>query len=366
VAIVTSACCTSLVTGALAVILLLLDPIAWPGAHAAPQGFSPANLNALIRKAPAGSRITLPPGIYESGIKIGKPLDVDMAGVRIANVYGGKALVVVEAGSGPVTIRNFRVNGKETNATRSNLAAFRVSGRSFDVTIDNAHVTDTALGLMSGNRGGRLHIRNSFFSDIGSGKRKGLSHIVYAGSIDELTVENTVLQRSLRLGHLLKSRAKQTTVRNSRLLGLDGHHSRVIDVSCGGRLDVRNSVLQVSSNADNSDLIAIGVETEANCKRGLLPGDVTLVGNTIVFDRGLRDEDTDTRKRQNRFFTWKTAVEQLRMVDNVVVSPGGDYVFEEAPGGMLRDFNAQNEVFLSRRRGDLSPAVDTDPTGISL
>ena len=175
-------------------------------------------------------------------------------------------------------------------------------------------------------------------------------------------MENTVLQRSLRLGHLLKSRAKRTTVRNSRLLGLDGNHSRVIDLSCGGRLDVRNSVLQSSSNADNADLIAIGVEPESNCRRGLLPGDVALVDNTIVFDRGLRDEDPPSRRRQNRFFTWKTPVNNLLMVDNVIVSPGGGYLFEEAPpGSLLRDVRERNAVHPSRRSAGLSPRADTDP-----
>ncbi|MCW8884575.1 MAG: hypothetical protein OQK12_04865 [Motiliproteus sp.] len=326
------------------------------------RNLSKTNLQSLINKSPEYSTIKLPPGFYGKGISINKPLTVDMEGVEIFDVYGGKALVVIESNRGPVTVKNFVVDGKRTTAKTGNLAAFRISGESFEVNLENIKITDTALGIMTDNRGGTLKLFDSYLSDIGSAKKTGLSHILYAGSIDSLVVKNSVLQRSMRLGHILKSRAKHTEIISSNLLGLDGRHSRVVDFPCGGTLKISNSILQNSTRSDNSDLISIGVESPANCNGEVLPGFVELTGNTIVFDRGLGIDDLPSRKKENRLFTWRSGKTGLTMKDNLIVSPGGTYILnQEIEGHKLQKPGSNNRLVTSRKAAGLNSEPDTSP-----
>src|SRR5690606_9616571 len=121
------------------------------------------------------------------------------------------------------------------------------------------------------NRGGTLVIEDSLIEEQGH-PDSALSHLVYAGVIDRLVVRNSTLRRSRYLGHLLKSRARETVVERSLLLGLDGAHSRLIDLPCGGALSVRDSVIQHGAFSDNADLFSVG--TEPKICWTVRPGDV--------------------------------------------------------------------------------------------
>jgi len=323
---------------------------------------SPVNIQKLVDKAPDNSEIKLPPGLYGGGLRISRPLTVDMAGGELMEVYGGKGVVTIQNAKGHVTVKNLKVNGKFSNAGTGNLSGVRISGKDFDVSLENVDIRDTAIGVMTDNHGGSLAIADSFIGDIGSVKRRGLSHIIYAGSIDSLAVSNTVLQRSMHLGHILKSRARKTRVINSKLLGLDSRHSRVIDLSCGGSLQVLNSVLQSSSNTDNDDLISVGVERPQNCKGGLIAGDVEISNSVIVFDRGAGGSGTEAKARTNRLFTWRTGVDSLKLVDSKIVNPGGTDMLDHWIERTYMASAAKNTpVYQTRAEANLSPIVNSEP-----
>jgi hypothetical protein len=215
---------------------------------------------------------------------------------------------------------------------------------------------------MTDNRGGKLTLNNSVIADIGTYKTGGLSHVIYAGSIDSLVVRDSRLSRSLHLGHILKSRSKFTEVSNSSLLGLDSNHSRVIDLSCGGTLIVRDSVLQSSSNSDNADLISVGVEKPVNCKRGLIAGKVEISDSVIVFDRGAAPTDSPDRGNLNRFFTWKVPMNELIINGNTIVKPGdSELLDEEITSVRLSEFARNNHIYISRLRAGLNGTINTQP-----
>nr|WP_067297792.1 hypothetical protein [Marinobacterium profundum] len=323
---------------------------------------SAINIQKMIDRAEKHSTLKLPAGLYAFGLRIDKPLTLDFEGVELMGVSGGKGLLnIISNNNEPVTIRNFVGNADVGAAQTGNRAGIRITGINFNVSLENVSIRKTALGVMTDNRGGSLSIKDSVFEDIGYYKRQGLSHIIYAGAIDSLDITNSRLQRSLHLGHLLKSRAKATTITDSLLLGLQSKHSRVIDLSCGGSLKVNNSVLQSSSLTDNQDLISVGVEPPKNCRHGLLDGNIDIRNSVIVFDRETPDADN------NRLFTWRTGIEHLSLSNNTIVSKGANNLLKQPIGDTTIEIEPQhNSMFKSRQAADLNPMPDTPPRSGSL
>jgi hypothetical protein len=317
---------------------------------------SEINIQKIVDRAEENSTLKLPAGLYPYGLRINKPLTLDLEGVELMEVSGGKGLLNINNTNGRVTIRNFEGNAEIGAAQTGNLAGIRITGVNFNVSLENVTIRKTAIGVMTDNRGGRLSIKDSVFEDIGYYKHKGLSHIIYAGAIDSLTVVNSRLQRALHLGHLLKSRAKSTTVTNSQLLGLQSNHSRVIDLSCGGSLKVNNSVLQSSSLTDNQDLISVGVEKPQNCRQGLLDGDIDIRDSLIIFDRDAPEAN------KNRLFTWRTGVKHLSLSNNTIVNRGNNNLLEQEIGDTtIEEESPHNTMFKSRQAAGLNPMPDISP-----
>ncbi|WP_157890241.1 hypothetical protein [Marinobacterium aestuarii] len=318
---------------------------------------SDINIQKMVDQAEDNSALKLPAGLYPYGLRIDKPLTLDLEGVELMDVSGGKGLLNITSTDGSlVRIRNFEGNAEAGAAQTGNLAGIRITGVNFNVSLENITIRKTAIGVMTDNRGGSLSIQDSVFEDIGYYKRKGLSHIIYAGAIDSLDITNSRLQRALHLGHLLKSRAKSTTIKNSQLLGLQSNHSRVIDLSCGGRLLVSNSVLQSSSLTDNQDLISVGVEKPQNCRQGLQDGSIDIKNSVIIFDR-----DTPAANK-NRLFTWRTGLEYLSLNNNTIVSKGDNNLLKQEIGDTAIEIEPQhNTLFKSRQAASLNPIPDTSP-----
>jgi len=105
---------------------------------------------------------------------------------------------------------------------------------------------------------------------------------------------------------------------NVRLLGNKGFHSRVIDLPCGGDLMVKNSLLQQGANTDNSDLIAVGTEPK-NCK-AIGPTNISLINNTIIFDRNHSVEERARNHGPNVLFNWQAPMGKLIVRGNKFVN----------------------------------------------
>ncbi|MGH1374035.1 MAG: hypothetical protein ACRBBW_18490 [Cellvibrionaceae bacterium] len=327
-----------------------------PSNPAYSQAMSDIDIQQYIKKAAPYSRIKIPPGLYPSGLKINKPLTVDLAGVTLMAVSGGKGMLNIDAKDGPVTVLNFSANANIGAAQTKNLAGIRITGVDFNVTLDNVNIENTALGIMTDNRGGKLIVRNSEIKNTGRYKKRGLSHAIYAGSIDSLSINNSLIERSLHLGHLIKSRAANTEISNSRIVGLDSRHSRVVDLACGGTLKIRDSLLQSSSNSDNQDFISVGVESEKNCTRGLLNGRVDISNSLLIFDRQSHTNN------KNRLFTWRTGIDHLSLNGNTFINRDGNPLLEQLIGDItLEDKAINNRLFSSRNEAGVSSATDTLP-----
>jgi hypothetical protein len=235
-----------------------------------------ALLQDFIDKAPDGSTIILPPGVYAQGFKLvnRKDLTIDMTDVRPLLVVDSKALVLIENSSG-IVIENAQLSGA---FGKENLAALRAAGV-FDVTLRRAHFFNNDTCVLTGNVGGVLLIEDSTLEDCGGDN--GQSHVVYFGQGHKLIIRNSTLTRPRGLGHVLKSRAHQTIVENSQIYMGSGHGSRAIDLPAGGDNVIRNSVIEQGPNADNADIMAFAMEQNAN---QWLEQRTLLEGNLIISD----------------------------------------------------------------------------------
>ena len=107
----------------------------------------------------------------------------------------------------------------------------------------------------------------------------GASHHLYAGTIALLDVRSSYFGPA-RIGHLLKSRAKVTSVFYNRLTGEGGTSSYEIDIPNGGDFKAVGNLVQQGNQTENHALISYGAEGY----RWPL-NHVHIVFNTLVNDR---------------------------------------------------------------------------------
>lgn len=211
---------------------------------------------AFIDHAQAGTQVKIPPGTYSRGFTINKPLTVDMSGVELLQPIGGKGYVITQGG--PITVENFDI--RHPPGCGTNCAAFRLEKNPV-VTLRNGIIANQENGILSGNDGGDVTLKNIRIIDTGGGATFGQQHGIYIGESDRLVADNIEVLSHHRGGHLIKSRAHLNTITNSRIDGQNSRHSRILDFPCGGNITIENSILIQSPHADNQDLFAIAPES---------------------------------------------------------------------------------------------------------
>jgi hypothetical protein len=183
----------------------------------------------------------------------------------------GKGTWVIQGGN--VTVDS--VEFHDAKVPDQNGAGLRAEG--VNLTIINSGFYDNENGILGGDSG-TITISRSEFARNGFGD--GYTHNIYIGPIDRLTVSSSYFHEA-KIGHNLKSRAKQTTIENSFFMdGPNGTASYLVDTPNGGVVYLRGNLFQKGPNADNSIAIAYGQE-------GLTKPVNTLemVHNTVVMTR---------------------------------------------------------------------------------
>ena len=220
----------------------------------------------FVDRAAPGSSVVIPPGIYTGGLRLNKPITVKLQGVVLTGVVDEKGFVLVDNTPGPVVIEDYETLLPPRIGT--NVSGVRVQGGG-DVTIRRAHIANSEMGIETGNEGtGKLTVEDSLVELIGGGA--DLSHGIYAGFSYTLTIRRTTVRDVKGLGHLVKSRAKTTSIEASYLLGLQGRDSREFEAPNGGQVSITHSVIQKGPNTDNAESIMIGGEisqTETSMRR---------------------------------------------------------------------------------------------------
>lgn len=168
-------------------------------------------------------------------------------------------------GSCDATFRRLTFRGFRRADNYGNYAAVRL-GQSFanlpmksQVLFEDCEFSRCDNGVMGGAVGQSLTLRRCHFHDNGNGT--GRVHNVYFSAGDVLTVEDTLSTRCA-IGHLLKSRAARTLIRNSRLIGGDGTESACLDVPDAGVLEIDGLTCEKSRESDAAWLIHYSGENQ--------------------------------------------------------------------------------------------------------
>ncbi len=165
---------------------------------------------------------------------------------------GGKGLWVIRGGN--VTLDNIEFH--DAKVPDRNGAGIRTEGT--NLTIRNSGFYNNENGILGGFAGSTITIENSEFARNGYGD--GYSHNLYIGAVDHLIVRNSFFHEA-KIGHQLKSRARQSTIENSYFMdGPNGTASYLTEFPNGGVVVMRGNLLHKGPMADNPIAVAYGQE----------------------------------------------------------------------------------------------------------
>jgi hypothetical protein len=216
----------------------------------------------------------------------GKPhplLCTDGYGDGVLYYQGG----LFAAGDFDVTFRRLRFEGFRRRDGYGNYAGIRLGQSFFDRALSNTVVVEDCEfsgcddGVLGGSPGQHVVLRRCYFHD--NGNSTGLCHNIYVGEAAELVVDQ-LLSTRCTIGHLLKSRAAVTTIRNSRLIGGGGTESACLDVPNAGVLTIDGLVCEKSTDSDAGWLIHYSGENQGFHE----PSRVSIRNLTLVAPRTLR------------------------------------------------------------------------------
>jgi hypothetical protein len=162
------------------------------------------------------------------------------------NAQGKGTWVLSGPSSSTTTIVNVEFHGAKV--PDQNGAGIRLDGGS--LVLRNTGFFDNENGILGGSGATSVTIESSEFARNGFGD--GYTHNIYIGDVDLLTVKASYFHRA-KIGHNLKSRAKQSRIENSYFVdGTDGTASYLLDFPNGGVVYLRGNLLHKGPMADNS------------------------------------------------------------------------------------------------------------------
>lgn len=231
-----------------------------------------------LRRAGDGDTVEILPGTY--------PGDVAVIGQRRLTITGlgqrpllradgrhaeGKAIWVVNGGD--IHINNIAFSG--ARVPDGNGAGIRLQAGTLH--LKNCAFADHQMGLLtSDDAASELHITDCDFSDAPANPGT-LPHLLYVGRIGRFSLQGSRL-RNGRDGHLVKSRARQSTLLGNLIDdGALGTASYEIDLPNGGIAHLEGNTVVQRAGSQNPVLLAYGAEGQPWADNRL-----TLRNNTFV------------------------------------------------------------------------------------
>jgi hypothetical protein len=237
------------------------------------EGCAFSSIAMALQGAGSGDTIMVEPGVYTTGAVIsvnGISLIAKPGTFLQGAVVENKAAIVVKG-------NNTVIDGIECSdivvAARFG-GCVRLEGQT--LTLRHVYFHDAKEGLSTGPNVGQITIEDSLFERLGA---KGLANAVDIGATDGVTIRRTTLLASRELGHEVKSHAARTVIEDSVIASLDGEDSRLVDVSNGGEVIIRNSILEKGPASESGNLIGFALEGGTHERNSL-----TLEGVEIIID----------------------------------------------------------------------------------
>jgi|GEM_PF-969538 len=298
-------------------------------------------LYASLKEAAANLQdnetLVLGEGIYSEPLLI-RANDVTIVGDGHAILEGvahrGKAAIVARGDN--VAIANLECRG--VKVADRNGACVRFQGK--NLTLSHVYFHDSEQGVLATRNSGVVQVLDSRFERLGAA---GRAHGIYAGG-EKLYILRSGFIAMHEGSHAIKSRARETVIDSSLITSLSARTGRLLDLSNGGVLHLRNSVLAQGPNVDNSDIIGFGLEGDLHETAG-----VNISGNLILLER----------LGASRLMRSGTGAPTPVIRGNVII------------GGQHLDAGEGNYIFASRQEAGLPPyprvpAVEQVPGGLPL
>ena len=236
-------------------------------------------LSEASRIARDGDTVEVAPGEYRRDVAVWSQQDLVIRGV-------GRRPSLIADGASADAKATFIVRGDRVRIENLGFFGARVPHRNGagirlekgHLEIAGCHFEDNENGVLTNNDSAiELSIDRCSFVENGAGD--GQSHNLYAGLIGRLTVSSSYFARS-RVGHLLKSRARESLVAYSRFSGEDGTSSYELEFPNGGTVHVMSCLIQQGPRSENATIVSCGAEGYRWPRT-----EVHLVFNTIVNNR---------------------------------------------------------------------------------
>ena len=242
------------------------------------------------RIAIKGDVVRIDPGIYaDCAIWRASNLLIEATGpgVLIAGKTCADKGIFVVLGDN-ITVSGISFAGA-TSITWHNGAGIRAAGK--NLTVQHSRFLNNENGILAGgDPDSVLRITDSTF--IGNGACiEACAHGVYAGApIALLEIERCVFLDT-RTAHHIKSRARNTVVRDSRIEdGPDGNSSYLIDIPNGGNVLIQGNTMEKGAHSENPTVaIAIGEEGVKNPTAVLIVKDNTFRSDVPTRTAFVRD-----------------------------------------------------------------------------
>lgn len=238
-----------------------------------------ASLAAVSRMARDGDTVDIEAGDYRGDVAVWPQNDL------LLHATGGRARLWAD-GRSAEDKAIFVIRGQRVRVERLEFRGARVRDRngagirqeSGPLSIHDCAFIDNENGILSGNLPTiELFLTDSTFLE--NGNAEGSAHNLYVGDAGRLAAEGCWFGRS-RVGHLLKSRARDNSIRYCRLTGEDGTGSYELEFPSGGRAVVLGNLIQQGPRSENQAIVSYGAEGYRWPNSSLL-----MAFNTIVNDR---------------------------------------------------------------------------------
>lgn len=221
-----------------------------------------ATISAAVTAATTGDWILVDAGTYTNDYP-----DINGKDLRIRGVGGRPVLVTTQDVPNGVGILRSRGDATTILENLEFRDAQVVDENGAGVRYESGHLTvrDCVFDgcengiLANTDADGTVTLENCDFTDCGFGD--GYTHGIYINGVSHLIVDGCYFYAN-KIGHHLKSRALQTTVRNCTFDDGTAETSRSIDISNGGVVLIENCQFTQSAPYGNPDIIGYGPEND--------------------------------------------------------------------------------------------------------
>lgn len=217
------------------------------------DGVQYSSLQAAAARITDNSHLKIGSGVYRSPLLI-RHHNVVIEGIGHvvfeAAAVAGKGFILAVGDN--LTVKN--IECRYIRVASKNGVCIRLEGRGLNLEHVYFHSSEGAL-LETAKQHGYINISNSRFENLAQDAR---SHSIYLNSASLYLQNSSILAN--RHQHSLKSRGPLTIIENSIIAELSAPGSRLIDLSNGGELIIKGSLLQQGPNAVNNQAIGFGLE----------------------------------------------------------------------------------------------------------